>query len=196
MSHFSNIVSRAQQLLSDILQPGDLAIDLTAGNGSDTLFLAKAVGQSGRVLAFDIQQEALLKTAEKLRKVGIFVENTFSKQQSSGVTLICANHDTFSRFIDSPPRGIIANLGYLPGGDETLTTHKASTVSALQQATDVLTVGGRLAVVVYPGHPGGDEEGEAVDSLFSLLPLNRWQVLRISVANAAAAPYLLVAEKR
>ena len=59
MSHLANIVSRSQRLLSEVLQPGDLAVDLTAGNGSDTLFLAQTVGPTGTVLAFDIQVQAL-----------------------------------------------------------------------------------------------------------------------------------------
>ena len=196
MSHFSNIVSRSQQLLTEVLQPGDLAVDLTAGNGSDTLFLSKAVGPTGLVLAFDIQEQAILKTAERLEQAGVFVDRSSSKEQISGVTLICASHEKLPDFLDSPPKGIIANLGYLPGGDETLTTQTNSTVAALQHATDALAAGGRLAVVVYPGHPGGDAEGRAVDALFVSLPLKLWHVLRIEVPNSSAAPYLLVAEKR
>lgn len=35
------------------------AVDATCGNGHDTLELARMVGPSGRVVAFDIQAEAL-----------------------------------------------------------------------------------------------------------------------------------------
>ena len=41
------------------LKEGDVAVDFTMGNGNDTLFLSKAVGENGRVYAFDIQMEAL-----------------------------------------------------------------------------------------------------------------------------------------
>jgi predicted methyltransferase len=37
------------------LQAGDVAVDATAGNGHDTLFLAEAVGPTGRVHAVDVQ---------------------------------------------------------------------------------------------------------------------------------------------
>lgn len=45
-----------------------LAVDATAGNGHDTLFLAQLLGQGGQVAAFDIQPQALEKTAERLRQ--------------------------------------------------------------------------------------------------------------------------------
>ncbi len=199
MSHFSNIVSRAQQLLSEVLTPGDLAVDLTAGNGSDTLFLAQAVGKTGQILAFDIQEQALVNSADKLKQAGIAVllsKNPSRAIAPTGVTLIGASHEYLPEYLAAPPRGIIANLGYLPGGDETVTTRTDSTLAALRYSTEMLAKGGRIAVVVYPGHSGGEEEGRSVDVLFCSLSLKLWQVLRIEVPNSAAAPYLLVAEKK
>ena len=49
----------AHQFVREILREGDLAIDATAGNGHDTLVLAARVGESGRVLAIDIQPAAI-----------------------------------------------------------------------------------------------------------------------------------------
>ncbi|MBQ8529528.1 MAG: SAM-dependent methyltransferase, partial [Clostridia bacterium] len=40
------------------------------GNGNDTLFLSKTVGEGGRVYAFDIQSEALASTREHLVREG------------------------------------------------------------------------------------------------------------------------------
>jgi hypothetical protein len=199
MSHFSNIVSRAQQLLSEVLTSGDLAVDLTAGNGSDTLFLAQTVGPTGQILAFDIQEQALVNTFAKLKQAGIDVFRSGRTTRAiapTGVTLIGASHEYLSEYLPAPPKGIIANLGYLPGGDETLTTRTDSTLAALRYSTEMLAKGGRIAVVVYPGHSGGDAEGRGVDALFAALPLKLWQVLRIDVPNSSAAPYLLVAEKK
>ena len=39
----------SKNLLEKALKPGDVAIDGTAGNGYDTLFLAELVGESGHV---------------------------------------------------------------------------------------------------------------------------------------------------
>ncbi|PNH03525.1 putative rRNA methylase ytqB, partial [Tetrabaena socialis] len=44
-----------QAVWSQVLRPGDTAVDATCGNGHDTLFLARAVGPGGHVFAFDIQ---------------------------------------------------------------------------------------------------------------------------------------------
>jgi 16S rRNA C1402 N4-methylase RsmH len=199
MPHLVNIVSHAQKMLTEILQPGDLAVDLTAGNGSDTMFLAEIVGPTGRVIAFDIQEQALAVTAEKLKQAGVAVvraDNLEEPFAETGVTLVTASHESLSEYLDSPVKGIIANLGYLPGGDMNIVTRPESTVAALNHSTSALAIGGRLAVVVYPSHPGGAEESGAVNALFESLPLKRWNVLRIEVPNSSAAPYLLVAEKR
>ena len=40
------------------------------GKGNDTLFLCELAGENGKVLAFDIQQEALDATRELLRTHG------------------------------------------------------------------------------------------------------------------------------
>jgi 16S rRNA C1402 N4-methylase RsmH len=199
MSHFSNIVCHAHQLLSEVLHPGDLAVDLTAGNGADTLFLARAVGPIGCVLAFDIQEQALINTADRLRLAGLSSRRSPLSPSPAllpGVTLIGAGHEQLAEYLQAAPQGVIANLGYLPGGDETMITRSESTVVALRSTSDLLAAGGRLAVVVYPGHPGGEEEGKRVDALFSALSTKEWQLLRITVPNSVKAPYLLVAEKR
>lgn len=199
MSHLANIVSQSQAYLAAVLHPGDLTVDLTAGNGADTLFLAEAVGPNGRVIAFDIQESALVAAAEKIAKAGIPCRRSGSPGTpfaESGVTLVAAGHEALADYIAAPVNGVIANLGYLPGGDRSIVTRPESTVAALTHATVLLATGGRLAVVVYPGHPGGEEEGAAVDTFFASLPLKKWNVLRVTVPNSSAAPYLLVAEKR
>ena len=38
---------------------GDYAVDATLGNGHDTCFLAKIVGDNGKVFGFDIQKRQL-----------------------------------------------------------------------------------------------------------------------------------------
>jgi predicted methyltransferase len=196
----ARIVPRAHQLLREVLRPGDLAVDLTAGNGHDTLFLYRCVGPRGRVLALDIQEAALQQTASRLREAGAPVwgpgepENTAGER--AGVHLIHDDHTRLERYLADPPRALIANLGYLPGSDRAVTTQPASTVTALNQSCRLLAPGGRLAVVVYVGHPGGRKEAEAVDALFSELPAARWDVLRLVAANRPGSPYLLVGQKR
>lgn len=198
MSSLTRIVPWSQQLVCEILQPGDMAVDLTAGKGRDTLVLAKAVGAEGQVVAFDLQTTALKQTAELLRSHDFSVKRWPEDQtlpQQTGIFLVQICHSTLDQLLLHPAKAIIANLGYLPGGDQSLITHPDLTLAALQQSLKLLTPGGRLAVTVYPAHPGGGEERDAVDAFFCDLPSNQWKVLSLCAANCNEAPYLLVAER-
>lgn len=199
MSSLISIVPWSQKLACEVLAPGDLAVDLTAGKGRDTLALAKAVGIEGQVVAFDLQAAAIEQTTEYLQANDLQVkcwpaDHPLSEQP--GIFLIQACHSTLSAVLKSPAKVIMANLGYLPGGDPSLVTRADSTLATLQQSLSLLTPGGRLIVTIYPSHPGGEEESGAVDSLLCSLSRDKWQVLSLHAANRSEAPYLLVAESR
>lgn len=199
MSTLTRIVPWCHQLLTEVLRPGDVAVDLTAGQGRDTLLLARAVGMHGQVIAFDVQKQALEQTAQSLQGDGFAVtdwEEGAEIPAKSGIYLVHACHSALNAFVTLPLRAAVANLGYLPGGDPALITSAATTCRALQRTLDLLVPGGRLAVVLYPGHPGGANEAAAVDRLLTSLPANRWQVLCVEVANVAQAPRLLVVQHR
>ena len=61
-----NILNYAHYLLQQTVTKGETVIDATCGNGNDTLFLSKLVGDKGHVLAFDIQEQAIDNTKQKL----------------------------------------------------------------------------------------------------------------------------------
>jgi hypothetical protein len=198
MSSLTRIVPWSQQLACEVLLPGDLAVDLTAGKGRDACAMAKAVGPDGQVVAFDLQTSALEQTAELLGRHGFAVKSWPADQslpKEPGVYLVHACHSSLDKMLHHFPKAIMANLGYLPGGDKSLVTRSETTLAALQQAVALLAPGGRLAVTVYPVHPGGAEEGAAVDELFSNLHRNQWQVLSLRAENQSEAPYLMVAER-
>ncbi|PLX76392.1 MAG: rRNA methyltransferase [Desulfuromonas sp.] len=198
MSPLAKIVPFSQQFLAEVLRPGDLAIDLTAGNGHDTLQMWRAVGRDGTVIAFDLQEGALAQTARRLADAGVDCcrHSSPPEQWSSGLHLVHAGHERLQLFVNSAPRAIIANLGYLPGSDKKVITTPESTLAALDQGGELLAPGGRIAVVVYTGHSGGAEEAEAVENWFAALDGSTWETLRLSVANRADSPFLLVAEKK
>lgn len=56
------------RFIREQVQPGDFCIDATMGKGNDTLLLSMLAGPSGRVLAFDVQKEALLLTEKRLQE--------------------------------------------------------------------------------------------------------------------------------
>ncbi len=49
----TRLTSVAQDIWTAYVQEGDAVVDATAGNGGDTLWLARAVGPQGSVFAFD-----------------------------------------------------------------------------------------------------------------------------------------------
>lgn len=143
---------------------GRLAIDATAGNGHDTLFLAELVGPRGRVWAVDLQEAAITRSRER---VGSLVDR---------VDLCVGDHADLKSMIPLEHHGQIAivmfNLGYLPGGEKSMITRTDSTLTALSSAWELLVRGGLLSVIAYPGHLGGDHEATAVADWISLRPLD------------------------
>lgn len=145
------VIHVAHDLICASVCPGDVVIDATAGNGNDTLFLAKLVGEDGRVYAFDVQYEALLSTRERLS----------SEEISTTVSYYLASHADLARLVPAAS-AVMFNLGYLPGADHGTITRTASTIEALEGAANILSPGGVITCICYPGHEGGLEEAEAV----------------------------------
>ena len=56
-----DLMGLEKQFLSSHIKEGITAVDFTMGNGHDTEFLSKTVGEKGRVFAFDIQEMAVKK---------------------------------------------------------------------------------------------------------------------------------------
>jgi 16S rRNA C1402 N4-methylase RsmH len=198
MSSLTRIVHWSQHLACEVLQPGDFAIDLTAGRGKDSLALLKKVGQAGQVVAFDLQKAALEQTEGLLSEHGFAVHAwpiSRPVPKQPGVFLVQACHSMLAALQLHAARAVVANLGYLPGGDKALVTRPHTTLEALQASLAVLAIGGRMVVTVYPVHPGGASEGQAVESFFSALPAKHWQVLSLRVANCPEAPFLMAAER-
>lgn len=196
--NLTRIISRAHEFIREVLDEGDLAVDLTAGNGHDTLMLAEAVGPTGKVIAFDIQQAAIERTSERLDAAGIAsrrIEGSGRLEPRDRVGLFLADHTGLAACLPRAPQAVIANLGYLPGSDRMVATRPATTRGALEAAFESLAVGGRVAVVVYVSHDGATREADTVDALVRQLPGDRWQVLEMRAVNRLEAPYLIVAQK-
>ncbi|MEA3464489.1 MAG: class I SAM-dependent methyltransferase [Thermodesulfobacteriota bacterium] len=195
-----DMIDRAHLLLNEVLNPGDFGIDLTAGRGHDTLWLAQQVTaqHKGNVLAFDIQRQAIDSTSKRLATAGFSVRQLTENQQVApqGVSLYHGCHSQLPQQLDQAPKAIIANFGYLPGSDHATTTTANSSCAAIDQATQLLATGGRIALVLYTGHSGATQECSAIEQLCSQLDSKQWQVLRLQPMNRNNAPYLLVLEKR
>ena len=168
------------------LGEGDTAVDFTMGNGNDTLFLSRTVGESGRVYAFDIQPLALEST-ERLLKNESAPEN---------YTLICASHHRVKEFVGGPIKAGMFNLGYLPGsGQKAVTTMRETTMPAVEAAIDLLAPDGVLIVAIYPGHEEGALEGEMLREYFKTLSKYRICPSEFRILNSPTSPYFFLVEK-
>ena len=175
----------AHALLAETVGPGDRVIDATAGNGHDTVFLARQVGPGGKVLAIDIQPAAVATTQARLAREGF----------GSTCVLAVADHAELDQLLPGEFRGAtsgaVLNLGYLPGADQALTTRPAGTLVALRAALGALRPGGRLVCVAYTGHPGGEEEGAAVAAFAETCRKEGHQVAVHQREPGSGKPWLL-----
>lgn len=185
------LLGYARDLLSSVLQPGDVAVDGTVGNGIDTLFLAEQVGADGRVFGFDIQEQALLNARQRLSEGGV----------SERVELVLESHAKMRECLPEEWHGkvkaVTFNLGYLPGGDESVVTQESSTVAALQAGLELMAPGGVMTVMVYVGHPEGKDEASAVMQWAEALERKDADVLLYRFLNRKSEPpVLVVVEKK
>ncbi|MDW7673055.1 MAG: class I SAM-dependent methyltransferase [Bacillota bacterium] len=173
--------------LEEKLKEGDRAIDATCGNGNDTLFLAHLVGDSGLVFGFDIQEKAINNTLEKLTAADL----------SQRVKLIQAGHQLMRQYINEPVKGVIFNLGYLPGGDQQVITESHTTIEAITGALELLQPGGLVIIVLYPGHAGGQQEAAAVLDFAEQLDKSKWDVVQFKHLNRTeGSPQVLIIEDK
>ncbi len=184
---YLSLVRQAQQYVAQIVRPGDTVIDATVGNGYDTVFLANAVGDTGKVFGFDIQSYAIENTQQKL----------LAQNLQHRVCLLLQNHGELGRFL--PPqaagriKGAMFNLGYLPGGDKSVVTRPDSTLQALQDILQNLLPGGIVTIVAYRGHAGGDAEAKAVKEWLTKLDKTRFLLTTITAdTQSTTAPLLLI----
>ena len=167
------------------ISEGDTVADFTMGNGNDTLFLSKAVGESGHVYAFDIQQAALDATRARLEEAGL----------ADRCTLILDSHANALDHIHEPICAGVFNLGYLPGGDRTKTTLHESTRTAVEAAISLVDRDGIILVAVYPGHEEGTIEGNMLDEMLSTLDRRKFSVSRLRIINSPTSPFFFAIER-
>lgn len=182
----------AMEIVGRYVNVGDTVIDGTMGNGHDTLALAKLVGPEGKVIAFDIQPMALENTKALLEAEGM--------KDHPGIHLILDSNANVKNYVEPGEAGIAAilfNLGYLPGGDKTVTTTKEETLRAVSDAVELVKPGGLVAAVLYSGHEQGAEEKQTLLDWAKELPAKAFHVAYISMWNQKKCPpeILLITRK-
>lgn len=169
-------VSLTHAFLRQSLAPGGFYIDATCGNGGDTEFLCRLAGSAGRVLALDVQQQAVEATGARLAAAGL---------DKIGRVMRADHADLAGLAARASADCVMFNFGYLPGADHSLFTTPKSSLPALRAALEVLKPGGVLAACLYSGGPNGNGEKQAVQTFFSSLPVQDYTVLICRFANWA-----------
>ena len=181
-----DLVGLHKHFILEHLKEGEVAVDFTMGNGNDTLFLSKTVGETGKVYAFDIQEDALISTEKHLKENGA----------PENYTLICASHHRVREFVSEPIKAGMFNLGYLPrSGRKNLYTMRETTMPAVEAAIELLAPDGVLIVAIYPGHEEGALEGDMLREYFATLSRFKICASEFRILNSPTSPYFFLVEK-
>lgn len=171
--------------------PGDIIIDATCGNGHDSLFLSQLAltPSSGQLFAIDIQGNAITKTRELLQKTLSF--NIFER-----ILFIEGCHSSFpAEILPETVKLVTYNLGYLPGGNKTLTTQVETTLQSITKALKLLMAGGIMSITCYPGHEEGKKEEDLLLNYFAKLDPRVWQCTHQRWLNRRKSPSHLLIQK-
>ena len=183
---FKNALDISHKLVKKALTEGDIAVDATAGNGNDTLFLSRLVGPEGKVYAFDIQDQAIKNTHNRL------IKNKMRKN----VQLIKDSHENISKYVPSNISVIMFNLGYLPGGDHSVSTNHRSTIAAIDASLELLKIAGIIMLVIYYGGDSGFDEKDAVIKHIKTIDNRKYSVLMMDYVNQINCPPIAVLIER
>ena len=169
-----NALGFSHQFIEAFVKEGDLCIDATAGRGRDTLFLAGLVGEAGKVLAFDIQKEAIESTDRLLTEQGV--------RERAELIL-----DSHSRLADYAERESVAaimfNFGWLPGGDHTIFSRADTSIPAIMAGMELLREGGVMCLCLYCGKECGYEEKSRVLDYLKTVDSSRFTVCVADFVN-------------
>lgn len=128
-----NATELVHSIINGRIGAGAFCIDATAGRGRDTAYLCELVGPYGRVIAFDIQQEAVDSTNALLAARGLRAEVHLD------------SHSNMANYAEPETVDcIVFNLGWLPGGDHRIFTHADTSFAAISAGLELLKKGGLM----------------------------------------------------
>lgn len=178
----NNSLVQSHQIISTVVKAGDVVIDATAGNGNDTAFLAGLVGNTGKVYSFDIQETALNNTRIRLAEQGL----------EDRVELIHSGHEHILKYVNTPIKAAMFNLGYLPGGNHNIGTRGLTTIEAIKAIMELLVVHGIICIVVYYGGDSGFDEKNEVINYIQTIDCKKYSVMKTEFVNQINCPPILI----
>jgi Putative rRNA methylase len=138
-----------------------ISIDATAGNGADSVALARMLflqdrsnygdsSKKNKLICIDIQREACETTRKELTKIlpRDVLENQVDIHQASHASLLPLLDKNSSN--KKNVALVVYNLGFLPNSTSSLLTCTESTISSMADAVLSIRIGGLLSVMTYP----------------------------------------------
>lgn len=166
------------KLIMDMnIKENDLCVDLTLGDGNDSLYMYNL---KGKVIAFDIQKEAI-ESSEKL-----FKDNNIEIENNDRIKFILDSHSNLDNYVSLNDKIKFAtfNLGYLPSGDKSIITKYDTTLEALNKTLNRLDDKGIISIICYYDHEGGMEEKIKVDEYLLNLDDEKYEVVKMDKYNS------------
>lgn len=185
------ITEWCHHFIAEQVKEGDICIDATMGNGNDTEFLCGLVGESGKVYAFDIQEQAVEATRKRLSEAG-FLERAelfcASHAEMDVVVNGCGDGCSEQRAVSRGKRHvakscvgdvscIVFNFGYLPGGDHHVATNAETSIAAIEKGLCLLKKQGVMSLCIYSGGDSGFEERDALLPYLKTLDPKKYLVI-------------------
>jgi tRNA G37 N-methylase Trm5 len=178
----THIIDIAHHLMRAYIAKNDIVVDMTMGNGYDTLFLANI---SKFVYAFDIQKQALESTQKRLNEYNI-----------TNTKLILDSHEHINQYV-TQYKYVIYNLGYLPNSDKSITTTSQTTLNSLKAVLKTIEEGGIVFMVIYPGHEEGKKESDDLEDFFKTIDHRFYKVVKTHLPyQHLNPPYLVMIYKK
>ena len=172
-----NTLGVVHTFLREHIKEGAFCIDATAGKGRDTALLCRLVGETGRILAFDIQQEAVDQTCALLEQEGLQAE------------VIRDSHANMEQYAQAGTvDAVVFNFGRLPGGDPKIFTLAESSVQAIAAGLRLLKPGGVMAIALYYGKENGYNEKNAILEYLETVNDRAFTVLSCEWKNRRGEP--------
>ncbi|NLK95153.1 MAG: rRNA methylase [Clostridiales bacterium] len=176
--YVGDISNIAHYIIMNFIQNKEVAIDGTLGNGHDTDFLSRNFKE---VYSFDIQKGACDK---------------YLKICPGNVKVINNSHENILEYVDKSVDCIMYNLGFLPGGDKSITTNHDSSLKSIKSGLKILAEGGIMTIALYRGHEEGKKEEEIILSYLKQINKSQYGVMIHNFHNRSEeAPMLIVIEK-
>lgn len=174
-----NTLGVSHKIVSQFVKPGDFCIDATAGRGRDTVFLCELVGETGKVLAFDIQPSAIEQTRTRVAEAGF----------SSVAEVILDSHSNLAQYAQPESVDcILFNFGWLPGGDHSVFTHPETSIPAILAGLELLKPDGLMSLCIYYGGASGYEERDALLEFLKTIDNKRFTVIVAPFYNRDGDP--------